>query len=310
MASKEVEEEENNNDDDNDSVVGPSASLQAAMTAALQHYEETRTMSNNNDNNHDINNNGGLRTCTANSLSRYWSDEPMDKDERIPPVIWRNFLSDDEISKCLLEASKIHNSDGNNDNDNDSNVVDGHHAVTYLHVGRRFQRDQPALMAKILRGMYSFQESPQSSRREPQPPLHVRCIEVHTYMTGGGLIQPLHRDNGSTLTMSVLLSTPHKDFGGGEFVTYSDDVPPDDDDDDDDSNADYVKEEEGGGDSSSSPRPSSSTARMIVHDMKRSDAIVFASEKLHNVATVQHGMRQALVIELWRQGENQRDRFE
>ena len=53
--------------------------------------------------------------------------------------------------------------------------------------------------------------------------LHVRCVELHTYAVGGALVTPAHRDNGSKLTLSVLLS----DAGlkGGEFVTYSDGLP-------------------------------------------------------------------------------------
>eukprot|EP00957_Ditylum_brightwellii_P067900 5154979-Ditylum_brightwellii.AAC.1 len=38
---------------------------------------------------------------------------------------------------------------------------------------------------------------------------HVRCIELHHYSTGGGLLTPGHRDTGSALTISVLLSDPN-----------------------------------------------------------------------------------------------------
>ena len=59
---------------------------------------------------------------------------------------------------------------------------------------------------------------------EPDAVLYVRCVELHSYSAGGHLLTTGHRDSGSTLTMSVLLSDPG-DFCGGEFVTYSEGLP-------------------------------------------------------------------------------------
>ena len=106
---------------------------------------------------------------------------------------------------------------------------------------------------------------------DPTSELYVRCIEFHTYAIGGGLLSPMHRDNGSLLTMSMLLSEP-SEGDGGEFVTYSEGLP-------------------------------------IVHQMKKGDAILFQSEKLHNVATVTGGIRNSLVVELWKPRTNTRNRF-
>lgn len=89
----------------------------------------------------------------------------------------------------------------------------------------------------------------------------VRTIELHHYSTGGGLLTPGHRDCGSDLTISILLSCPES-TSGGDFVTYTDGVPK-------------------------------------AHKMGRGDAILFKSEKLHNVSTVTKGIRQSLVVELW-----------
>ena len=83
---------------------------------------------------------------------------------------------------------------------------------------------------------------------------------------------PLHRDNGSALTLSCLLSDPDT-TDGGDFITYSDGIP-------------------------------------VAHTpMGRGDAILFCSEKLHNVSTVTRGVRQALVIELWNYPGTTIDRF-
>ena len=104
-------------------------------------------------------------------------------------------------------------------------------------------------------------------------PLQVRCAEYHSYAEGGGLLQPGHRDDGSALTMSVLLSEPRgAGFSGGEFVTWSDDGLP------------------------------------VAHELRRGDAVLFHSCRAHNVAQVTGGLRQSLVIELWPKEANRQDR--
>ncbi|KAH8045044.1 hypothetical protein JL720_16840 [Aureococcus anophagefferens] len=100
--------------------------------------------------------------------------------------------------------------------------------------------------------------------------LRVRCIEHHTYGAGSGLLMANHRDNDSCLTVSALLSDGH---GGGRFVTYRD----------------------------GRPQP---------HDLGAGDAVLFPSEKLHNIETVTSGVRTALVVELWRDKTNAKDRFQ
>lgn len=93
--------------------------------------------------------------------------------------------------------------------------------------------------------------------------MQVRCIELHHYAPGGGLVTPGHRDYNSDLTISVLLSDPDE-VSGGDFVTYS-----------------HID---------GSP---------VAHKMGKGDAILFDSHKLHNIATVTGGLRKSLVVELW-----------
>ena len=107
-------------------------------------------------------------------------------------------------------------------------------------------------------------------------PPHAQA-EYHSYAEGGGLLAPGHRDEGSALTMSVLLSEPQAQgggggFGGGEFITWD------------------------------------AGAQPVAHTMRRGDAVLFHSCRAHNVAQVTHGLRQSLVIELWTQDTNIRDR--
>ena len=38
--------------------------------------------------------------------------------------------------------------------------------------------------------------------------LRVRCVELHTYAVGGGLMERGHRDKGSAISLSALLTAP------------------------------------------------------------------------------------------------------
>jgi predicted 2-oxoglutarate/Fe(II)-dependent dioxygenase YbiX len=48
---------------------------------------------------------------------------------------------------------------------------------------------------------------------------------------------------------------------------------------------------------------------LVEHEMQPGDAILFRSEKCHNVTTVRRGKRHSLVTELWVQPPNSFDRF-
>ena len=48
---------------------------------------------------------------------------------------------------------------------------------------------------------------------------------------------------------------------------------------------------------------------VTAHDLARGDAILFCSDTIHNVTTLRGGKRMSLVIELWTNGENRKDRF-
>jgi hypothetical protein len=141
----------------------------------------------------------------------------------------------------------------------------GVHVVRYMHRGGYFGRTLPALLSKLTRRMHACSVDESAS-------LNVRCVELHTYAAGGGLLTPRHRDEGSSVTVSVMLSRPG-DLEGGQFVTYGAD------------------------------------GAVTMHQMARGDAIVFRSEELHNVCTVTRGIRRSLVVELWRAPANVRDRL-
>jgi hypothetical protein len=141
------------------------------------------------------------------------------------------------------------------------------HVALYMHMNDWFVNNLPVPWS-IIRGAMEFQPWMEGVPvlddawvGSSQSMEGVRCIELHHYSKGGGLTDPGHRDCGSALTMSVLLSDPDA-VTGGDFVTYSDGAP-------------------------------------VAHKMGRGDAILFHSEKLHNISTVTSGLRQSLVVELW-----------
>ena len=238
----------------------------------------------------------GHRVCTANTLSRFWADEPMDQAERMEPVLLRGFFSTAQIRSLLAaaEAPGVWPSHAKTRHPPSlthrlASCLDGpaatavsevlepivqhrsfssEHVVLYMHRDEWFQGALPVLFAHALDAMQTRSSGMLSGDALA---LRVRCIELHHYAPGGSLLTALHRDNGSALTMSVLLSDPARS-AGGVFNTYMDGLP-------------------------------------ITHPMGQGDAILFASEKLHNVSTVTSGVRQALVVELWSGPTNRRDRF-
>ena len=72
------------------------------------------------------------------------------------------------------------------------------HEVLYLHRDGFFAREYAALCERLTAAMRAA--LPRAQR------LEVRCVELHTYGVGGGLTIPDHRDLGSELSLSALLS--------------------------------------------------------------------------------------------------------
>ena len=137
----------------------------------------------------------------------------------------------------------------------------GSHVALFLHCDRYLYKSWPALYATLVSGMRSHGTAAWGDAINSATPLNVRCIELHTYTEGGGLPDPTHRDCGSILTLSVLLSDSAA-VDGGHFVTWSEGEP-------------------------------------VVHALEAGDAVLFRSEKRHNVQSISRGTRHSLVVELW-----------
>ncbi|CAE8610264.1 unnamed protein product, partial [Polarella glacialis] len=155
----------------------------------------------------------------------------------------------------------------------------GPHRVLYLHsqeVREKLSEDEVAVLdsleSKLMQSI-----SDEDSRRWGLLPyrgeVSVRSFEYHAYSDGGSVMDPEHRDDGSLLTLSVLLSSS-EEFQGGVFSTFK-----------------------------SSP---AGEERQELR-MARGDGVLFVSEKRHNVDVVT-GDRRALVIELWDRPRNRRSR--
>ena len=215
------------------------------------------------------------RVCDGNSLCRFWADEDPYAAESTSALLIPGVLKDDEVELLLAtgaaawdghRASDITTLDSALDQTAHDIAFSDEHVALYLHRDSHLQQVQPALRSKLLHSMRS-----QPGEWGDPAPLNVRCIELHHYAVGGGLVTPGHRDNGSKLTMSVMLSHPHE-LDGGEFVTYCEGMP-------------------------------------VHHELARGDALLFDSERLHNVCPVTRGIRRSLVVELWARPENSSGRF-
>eukprot|EP00966_Prymnesium_polylepis_P193213 4478231-Prymnesium_polylepis.2 len=142
------------------------------------------------------------------------------------------------------------------------------HTALFLHREGHFAAFCPKLSSKFQTAMRSQPQMYLS----PQVKLAVRCAEFHTYTEGDGLSTKGHRDKGSLLTMSILLSHAHE-TGGGAFLTFN-----------------------------------HRTGLQQPHRVVRGDALLFHSEKMHNVASVSNGVRHSFVMELWQRKANSIDR--
>lgn len=143
------------------------------------------------------------------------------------------------------------------------------HVSLFLHRPHLFRSCCPDILDAMVRAMDSARLA---HGVDPTCSLQVRCIELHSYSVGGALQAPSHRDSGSTLTMSLLLSDAAS-FDGGNFVTWHEGTP-------------------------------------VQHVLGQGDVVVINSESLHNVSMVTRGVRQSLVCELWAGAATTRDRFE
>jgi hypothetical protein len=148
------------------------------------------------------------------------------------------------------------------------------HRVVHLHRARAIQRELPALLERVLNRLRAEDGARWRLLRGREG--GVRSAEFHVYTEGGSVVDPEHRDAGSLLTLSVLL-TPADEFEGGAFLAHA-------------------------------PSADGGTALAPVGQLACGDGVLFASEKRHNVTPVTHGTRRTFVVELWAGAPNLHNR--
>ena len=205
-----------------------------------------------------------------------------DQADLAAPMILRGLLNEEDIERVYSYANEVRDGMAPDEEGGWVRCTPGHEKIFLHHGGRMrdavwrtFPEVCPAVMSKLLDAMHSSPLRASTWKRTSlalQPDLHVRCVEFHKYTAGGGLIDLGHTDIGTSITMSVQLSPPES-FQGGLFTTTATD------------------------------------GHVTQHKLNRGDAVIFCSESVHNVQTVEGGTRNSLVVELWTSEPNRVDRF-
>lgn len=186
------------------------------------------------------------------------------------PVLLQGFLNSDEIQLVRSLSEKL-TSQGLS---NDTSFSRPAWCRRNLHADGFVHREAPVFVEKLrnaaLQGLCGagiddwakICRSPSFETLAKR--LKPRCIEHHIVLPGGSLADPHHIDEGSLITLDVMLSRPCTDFDGGEFCTL-----------------------EGVGNN------------FEKHSFGQGDAIIFVSHKMHCIRHVHSGKREVLVVELW-----------
>ncbi len=142
------------------------------------------------------------------------------------------------------------------------------HWKVYTQAEELIQRTEPGLFSKLLAVMM---EADRMQWQSWKPSFNMRVVEYHHYIVGGGLTHKFHFDEGSALTMIVMLSRPEIDFTAGTFKTWEADET------------------------------------WMIHDLMQGDCLVIPSHKFHTVDKVTSGTRNVVVIEVWSGEEGKSD---
>mmetsp|Transcript_62518 Transcript_62518/g.104048 ORF Transcript_62518/g.104048 Transcript_62518/m.104048 type:complete len:266 (-) Transcript_62518:156-953(-) len=133
--------------------------------------------------------------------------------------------------------------------------------VSYLSTGGHFRTSLPAVREKLIDAAKAV-DLQHFGLLQVGRQVVPRCVEYHVVNPPGSLPHQDHFDEGSVLTIDVMLSDDEA-FEGGEFSTLESD------------------------------------GEIVKHHFRKGDALVFVSHKPHHVAPVKSGQRRVLVIELW-----------
>ena len=195
------------------------------------------------------------------------------KARRTKPILARATLHESEVAAILDAANTMAGA---------YDVAYGKaHAALFMHRRGYFGSALPELLPRLVEQMRHA--AVKWHGEEAAAAMNLRCIEFHTYQAGGGLLDVDHRDTGSAVSMAILLSDAAQ-MEGGRFITWGlkAGCP----------RCTIAAEAKGEVACATCP-----TSRL--HEMARGDALLFDSEKSHNVSTLTRGVRHSLVLELW-----------
>lgn len=173
-------------------------------------------------------------------------------------IRWASFLSDVEIDALHAAAASVRASSGEVSRDN------GLREASWLTVflNHRLRHLLPQFHAKLFAAARETDANHWGLLDASRHALNLRCAEYHTVLEQGGLPMTNHIDQGSLITMDIMLSDT-ADFEGGEFQTPEAD------------------------------------GSVLTHRFERGDLLVFNSHKYHRVSPLTGGTRNVFVCEVW-----------
>lgn len=232
---------------------------------------------------------GGVGTCAcvyANRLAKYESQRREDKEveghlmavqdaQRTRVIRLPRLLDDNEI-QLLHEVHAAHESHLGQRVKPASSQASSYKTgqfidnalpeegvrVSYLNTAGVFERALPALRSKLIAAAFEADARHWHVLGGATHDVVPRCAEYHVSNPPGGLPYPDHFDEGSLLTIDVMLSE-NGAFDGGQFCTLEAD------------------------------------GTLTAHPFQKGDALVWVSHKPHCVEPLTRGQRRVLVMELW-----------
>ncbi|KAK3288157.1 hypothetical protein CYMTET_4359 [Cymbomonas tetramitiformis] len=134
------------------------------------------------------------------------------------------------------------------------------HCTSYLHTRDAFARHFPKLRSRVIALAAEANREEQWGWDEIEKSVAVRCAEYHEMDVRGTLPEFKHYDLGSIVTVDIMLEPSPR---GGCFQTLE------------------------------------ANGKLLTHEFRAGDALVFVAHKYHRVSPVKRGHRRVLVMELW-----------
>eukprot|EP00516_Mucochytrium_quahogii_P007078 CAMPEP_0203750932 /NCGR_PEP_ID=MMETSP0098-20131031/5086_1 /ASSEMBLY_ACC=CAM_ASM_000208 /TAXON_ID=96639 /ORGANISM=" , Strain NY0313808BC1" /LENGTH=253 /DNA_ID=CAMNT_0050640443 /DNA_START=478 /DNA_END=1239 /DNA_ORIENTATION=- len=136
--------------------------------------------------------------------------------------------------------------------------------TSYLHTNHLMQKYKPEIVDKLVAAAFEADlQQGWGLLNGDKDDFRIRVIELHSVGVDGALADEKHFDQGSLVTVDVMMC-PATQFEGGQLSTLETD------------------------------------GQLAQHQFDLGDAVVFPSHKYHCVLPVEQGSRSVLVMEIWR----------